>query len=94
LVESVSSFRPFVNLDSPMLKYLNFLLPLLEPVVNHLQLSVSHLLVQSGYPCIPRLLIPSVFYIIGRDDNGLDSNDMGESYPALWRSALMSVDEG
>lgn len=91
-VESIPSAEPFVSPNSPVLDYLHFLLPLIEPAVGRLQLSVTHLLIQGSYPCIPRLLVLSLLYIMGHND-GSDSDGMGDSYLALSRSALTLVDK-
>ena len=55
-VDQVPLIEFFVGLDSPMLKYLDFLLLLVKLEVDHLWLSVTHLLIQQGYLYIPHLL--------------------------------------
>jgi hypothetical protein len=75
-----------------MLQYLDFLLPLVEPKVDHPRLSVTHLLIQLGYPCIPCLLLLSLLYLMGRNDEE-EFDGLGKAYQALWRLSLTSTDE-
>jgi hypothetical protein len=63
-VKSVPYAEAFVNPDNPVLKYLDFLLPLIEPAVDRLRLSVTHLLIQRVYPCIPRSCFFLNLYIL------------------------------
>lgn len=58
LLKSLPSIEAFVNLNSLVLKYLDFLLPLIELAVDLLRLTVTHLLIQRVYPCIPLSLLP------------------------------------
>jgi hypothetical protein len=71
-VEIVPSAEPFVDPYNPILKYLNFLLPVFEPSLGHLCLWVTHLLIQQGYPLIPRKLVPELLYLVGRNDGDDD----------------------
>lgn len=91
-VTSVPSAEAFVGPNSPVLEYLRFLLPFIEPAVDRLRLSVTHLLIQRGYPCISRSLFPKLIYLMGHD-NELDSDGLGHSYPAIWKADLTSADE-
>lgn len=89
---SMSPTETFVGPDSPVLKYLGFLLPLIEQAVDRLRLSVTQLLIQRGYPCIPLSLFPEFVYLMGRND-GNDSDGLGNSYPVNWTTGLINADE-
>ena len=62
--------------QSHIFRYLNFLLPLIELVVDRHRLSVTHLLIQKGYPFIPRSLLPNFIYLMGHND-GSDYDGLG-----------------
>ena len=86
------SAEAFVNPNNSILKYLDFLLPLIEPTVDWLRLSVTHLLIQGGYPCIPRSLFPKFIYLMGRN-NGNKLDSLGNSYPTIWTTDLTNITE-
>lgn len=86
------SAEAFVDLDSPILKYLDFLLPLIELAVDRLSLSVTLLLIQRGYPCIPRSVFCKFAYLIGRNDGNESDGGLGNSNPVLWRAELTNTE--
>jgi hypothetical protein len=89
----VPSAIAFVDPDSPVLKYLDFHLPEIKLAVDRLRLSVTRLLIQRGYPCIPRSLYPEFVYLMARNDCNESDGGLGNSYPALWKSNLKRPDE-
>lgn len=91
-VESVPSAEPFVHSDCPVFHYLDFLLPLIEPSVSRLRLSVAHILLQQGLSSIPRPLFPYHRYLMSRRVEDVPSV-LGDSHPVTWELKISVDDE-
>lgn len=84
-------FALFVNPNSPILKYLDFLLLILEPFLSQIRLWVSHLSLQQQYSPILQKSIYEPLYPMGRTES--DADILGTSYPAKWKMEITGADE-
>jgi hypothetical protein len=78
-VEIVPSAEHFVNPNNPIMKYLDFLLPILKPSLGQIRLWVSHLLLQQRHSPTLQKSIPEPLYLMGRKDR--DADILGTTYP-------------
>ena len=90
-IEIVPFVESFVDPNSPIFKYLDFLLPVIEPSFGHLRLWVTHLLIQQGYHIIPRSLIHELLYLMGRKDG--DADILANTYPTTWKTKITAANE-
>jgi hypothetical protein len=94
-VEVVPFAEYFVNSKNPFLKYLDFLLPILEPSLDQICLWASYLLSQSQNFSNPQSLASELSPKIGQKET--DATDaagaVDTSHPRLWRTEITCVDE-
>jgi hypothetical protein len=89
-VAIIPSAEHFLNPENPSLKYLAFLIPILEPSLGQIRLWVSHLLFQQHSPTLHRP-ISEPLYLMGRKD--VDDDILGTTYPVTWKTEITGADE-
>ena len=91
-VEIVPSTKHFVNPENPVLRYIDFLLLILEPYLNQICLWVSHLSPQSQYSFTLQKSVSELLLRMGRRES--DAIDLlGTSYPGSWTTDINGADE-
>jgi hypothetical protein len=91
-VEIVPSAEYFVNPKNPILKYIDFLLPILEPSLNQIRLWASYLSSQSQHSSIPQRFTSKSLPRMDRKEADT-ANLMDSSYAGFWKTEITGVDE-
>lgn len=76
-IKQIPPFEYFTYSNKPANDFLHLTLPLIESTMPHLNLSTVHHLVRQRCNRLPSLLIPSVLYIMSREDFDTLSDNFG-----------------